>query len=163
MLAVERALRAKAVASAGPGPAALEAQRGAAGVERQTGGGVQQPVAQRFGSAGGQVAVEREVLRPGDDVLGDQRDLQPHLVVGEVSEREAVQAGRLGGADALLGAGARSVQALEFDRIAVEVGQGDQEAVAIVVGETRCAPGCGRSRRTITWQPRASRRGPGGR
>ena len=60
----------------GPGPAAREAQGRLAGVEGQSGGGVQQPVAQRLGSDG-QLVVEREVLGPGDEVLGDQRELEP--------------------------------------------------------------------------------------
>src|ERR687895_2814416 len=65
----------------GPGPGALQAQRWAAGVEGQPAGGMQQPVAQRLGLADGELAVERQGLGPGDQVLGDQRELQPHLVV----------------------------------------------------------------------------------
>src|SRR4051812_24502878 len=41
----------------GPGPCAWQAQRRAAGVEGETGGGVQQPVAQRLGFAAGELAV----------------------------------------------------------------------------------------------------------
>ena len=102
----------------GPGPAALQAQGRAAGVEGESAGGVQQPVAQRLGFADGQLAVERERLGPGDQVLGDQRELQPDGVVGELAEREVLQPGLLGGADAVLGAGAGAVQALQFDRVA---------------------------------------------
>ena len=55
----------------GPGPAALQVQRRAAGVERQAGGGVQQSVAQRLGLADCQLVVERKPLGLGDQVLGD--------------------------------------------------------------------------------------------
>src|SRR5215207_10106820 len=55
---------------AGPGPAGLEAQRGAARVEGQPSGRVQQPVAQRLGFAAGERAVEAQRLRPDAEVLG---------------------------------------------------------------------------------------------
>ena len=89
----------------------------------------------------GELAVERELLGPGDQVLGDQRELQPDGVVVEVAEREVLQAGLLGGADAVLGAGAGAVQALELDRVAGQVGQGGQEAVAVVVCEGQLGAG----------------------
>jgi hypothetical protein len=100
----------------GPGPGALQAQGRAAGVEGQSGGGVQQPVAQRLGFADGELVVEREVLGPGDQVLGDQRELQ-------------------------------------FDRVAgrsVNVARKRWPSWSL---KDSCAPGCGRSRRTITRLP----------
>src|SRR3954454_5776091 len=51
------------------------------------------------------------------------------------------QAGLLGGADAVLGAGAGAVAALEFDRVAVEVGQREQEAMPVVVCEAQLGAG----------------------
>src|SRR3954453_4432046 len=89
-----------------PRPVAWQAQRRAAGVEGQASGGVQQPVAQRLGFADGELAVERQVLGPGGEVLGDQRQLEPDGVVIEVAEGEVLKPGLLGGADAVLGAGA---------------------------------------------------------
>ena len=103
----------------GPGPGALEAQRRLAGVEGQAGGGVQQPVAQRLGLADRELAVERQELGPGDEVLGDERDLDPHGVVVEVAEREVLKARLLGVADAVLAVGSGAVQALKLDRVAV--------------------------------------------
>ena len=125
----------------GPGPGALQAQGGAAGVEGQPGGGVQQSVAQCLGLAAGEFAVECQALCVGDEVLGCQGDLQPHLVVVEVAEGEVLQAGLLGGTDPILGARPRSVQALKLDRVAIEVGQRGQEAMAVVVGERQLRAG----------------------
>src|SRR3954451_21381881 len=53
-----------------PGPGGLEAEGGAAGVEGEASGGVQQPVAQRLGFAAGEFEVVRIVveLRDGDRV-----------------------------------------------------------------------------------------------
>src|SRR5215218_4522707 len=53
----------------GPGPVAIEVQDRLAGVEGEAAGDVQQPVAQALGFAAGELAVEAEVLGPGDQVL----------------------------------------------------------------------------------------------
>ncbi len=50
----------------GPGPAGLEAQDRAAGVEREPSSGVQQPVAKRLRFADRELAVESQLLGPGD-------------------------------------------------------------------------------------------------
>jgi hypothetical protein len=52
----------------------------AAGAAGQPGGGVEDPVAQRFRLGPGQVAVEGDELEPGDQVRGDQRGGEPCLV-----------------------------------------------------------------------------------
>ena len=122
-------------------------------MEGEARGGVQQLVAQRLGLADGEFAGEREPLGPGDEVLGDQRDLEPHGVVVKVAKWEVGRAGLLGGADAVLGAGAGAVPALKFDGVAVEVGQRDQEACPSWSVKLSWAPGCGRSRRTISRDP----------
>jgi hypothetical protein len=59
-------------------------------VEGKPGGGVQESVAQRLGFADGEVAVERQVLGPGDQVLRDQRQLEPDGVVVEVAKGEVL-------------------------------------------------------------------------
>ncbi len=124
-----------------PRPAALEAQRGAAGVEDQAAGGVEQAVAQRLGFADGELAVEGEALGPGDEVWGDERELEPDGVVVEVAERQILQPGLLGGTDAILGVGAGAMQALELDRVTGQIGQGGQEAVTVVIGEAQLRAG----------------------
>jgi hypothetical protein len=124
-----------------PGPGGLQAHDGAAGVEGQAAGGVQQPVAQRLGLADGEFAVEGERLCPGGEVLGDQRDLDPDGVVIEAAEGEVLKPGLLGGADAVLGVGAGAVQPLTLDGVATEIGQRDKEAVPVVVAEAQLGAG----------------------
>jgi hypothetical protein len=83
-------------------------------------------------------------LGPGGEVLGDQRDLQRDGVVLEAVEREVGQAGLLGDADAVLGAGAGEVQALKLDRVAVEADRAVgalADAVADGVGKVVAALG----------------------
>ena len=116
---------------------------------------MQQPVAKGLGLADGQFAIERQELGPGDEVLGDERELQPDGVEIEIAEGEVLQAGLLGGADAVLGAGAGAVQALKLNRVAFEVGQVGQEAVAVVVGEGQLRAGARGARSRGC--PRASR------
>jgi hypothetical protein len=59
------------------------------------------PVAQRLGFAGRQFAVERAPLGPGDQVLGDQRELEPDGVVVKVAEGQVLRPGLLAVADAV--------------------------------------------------------------
>src|SRR3954471_1176811 len=75
---------------AGPGPSGLQAQRGAAGVEGESSGSVQQPVAQSLGLAGRQLAVEAQRLRPDGEVLGDHRELDPDRVERELAKGEVL-------------------------------------------------------------------------
>src|SRR3954465_12086467 len=114
----------------GPGPGSLEAQGGAARVEGEPAGEVQEPVAQGLGFADGERAVEAQQLGPGGEVLGDQGQLEPDLVVVEVAERQVLKPGLLSGADAVFGVGAGAVQALDLDGVAVRVGQGGPGAGA---------------------------------
>jgi hypothetical protein len=57
-------------------------------VEREPPGGVQQPVAKRLGFADREIAFVCELLGPGDQVLRDQRNLQPDGVEVELRELE---------------------------------------------------------------------------
>ena len=59
----------------------------------------------------------------------------------ELAEWEVLQAGLLGGADAVLGVGAAAVEALELDRVAGEVGERGLEAVPVDVGERQLRAG----------------------
>jgi hypothetical protein len=81
----------------------LQAQDGAAGVEGQSAGGVQLPVAKRFAFAEHQLALQAQALGPGDQVLGDQRELEPDRVERELAEGEVLDPALFGGADAILG------------------------------------------------------------
>ena len=54
----------------GPGQVAGQAQPSASAVEGQSGGGVQQAVAQSLGLGAGQLAGQREALGPGSSSLG---------------------------------------------------------------------------------------------
>ena len=67
-----------------------------------------------------------------------------------MTKREVLKAGLLGGTDAVLGVGAGALPTLDCDHLAIKVGQGREEPVAVVVGEGELRAGCGRSRRTIT-------------
>ena len=59
----------------GPGPAALEAQPGGAGVEGEAAGDVKEPVAKALGFAFGELAGQQEALGPGDQVVCEEDDL----------------------------------------------------------------------------------------
>lgn len=85
-----------------PWPVALEAQGGAPGVEAESGGDVQEPIAQALGLATGELSVEHEPLGPAEQVLGQEHELEPDGVVLEVAERQLVETGLLGVADAVL-------------------------------------------------------------
>jgi hypothetical protein len=78
-------------------------------------------------------------------------DLQPHLVKRDLLERELGQAGVLVVADPILDVRVLAVAALRDGDVLIGlVGEDRLEAVAVVVGERQLAPGCGRSRRTIS-------------
>ena len=150
------ASRAKAAASSSAqGQVRWQAQGRAAGVEGEPGGGVQQPVAQRLGFADGELAVEREALGPGDQVLGDQRELQPHVRCG----RSRGTGGSPGRSAWRRGCGPRRWRG----RGAGARARPGRRARSVRVARKRwpswsvkdsCAPGCGRSRRTITRRAR---------
>jgi hypothetical protein len=73
------------------------------------GGDVEQPVAQGLRLGAGKVAVEEQLLGPGQEIDGEHHDCQPRRVGREGAGREVVQAGVLGAADAVFdpGVGAR--------------------------------------------------------
>ena len=67
----------------GPWPVGVELEAGASAVVDELPGGVQQPMADAFGFGGREFAVKADQFRPRQQVLGDQRELQPGLVVLE--------------------------------------------------------------------------------
>jgi len=72
---------------------------------------------------------------PHAEVLGDHREFQPDRIERKLAEGQVLQPCLLGGADAVFCVGAAAMQALELDRVAVEVGQRGLEAVSVDVGE----------------------------
>jgi hypothetical protein len=93
---------------------------------------VQEAVAQALGLRARELAVEAQRLRPRDHVLGDQRQLEPHGVGGEVAEGEVAKPRVLGTADAVLDARVAAVVEVEpRDVIAALVGHEDLVAPAV--------------------------------
>jgi hypothetical protein len=81
------------------------------------------------------------LLGPGDQVVREVHDLQPHLVVLELSEREVSESGVLVVADLVLGTGAGAVVTFDLGDLAGVVGQDRLEAVPVGVGERELRPG----------------------
>ena len=116
-------------ADPGEGVEGLQRESG----ERRGGGQVQQPAAAGAGVAGrdaeqpqaqpfglpaaGLVLGEGEGLHPGEQVGGERHQGAPDLVPGEVVQRQVGQPGVVGGADAVLGAGAAAVPQLEVGQL----------------------------------------------
>jgi hypothetical protein len=129
-------LRERGRELAGPQPVVLEAQAGAAAVEREPAGDVQQPYRSRLGSAFEERALEQQRLGPGEQVVRHLHELEPHLVVLEVFERELLTAVSL---SSRIWFSTRARSRWRRSRTAmsgsVSVGEEALEAVAVVVGE----------------------------
>jgi hypothetical protein len=80
-----------------PGPAARQVQTELAGVAGEPAGDVEEPVAEPFGFAAGELAAEQQPLRPGEQVLGAEGELEPGGVRLEGAEGEVFQAGVFAG------------------------------------------------------------------
>ena len=92
-------------------------------------GDVQQAVTQPLRLGVGELAGEADELHPGEEVLGDQRELQPCLVLEEGVVREIAHAGVLAGSDRVLDASAAAVTELQ-----------DGDVAAVLVGEEAGVP-----------------------
>ena len=75
------------------------------------GGDVQQPVAQLLGLRGGEVTIEEQQVRPGEQVDAGEGELQPGGVDREQAGGESAEAGVLAATDAVLDAGVAAVPA----------------------------------------------------
>ena len=118
---------------AGPGVVGPVADEGAAG---DGGGDVHQPGADRPGlPPSGAVAGQGEQLGPGEQVVGQGHDLAPDAVGREALQGEAVEAGVLGAADAVLAPGPQPVADFEVGELpgARVGGQGGEPVSAHVV------------------------------
>jgi hypothetical protein len=125
-----------------PGPCALEMQLCLAAVEREAAGDVQQPVAQRLRFSGGELALKTERLGPDDQVVGEQHELDPHLVHRECFEWQFGQAGVFVIADAVLDPGALAVAPFDHRDVGVGlVGEDCLEAVAVQVAKGQLRAG----------------------
>ena len=92
----------------------------------------------------GGLAIEAEALRPGDQVLGDEHQLEPHLVGCEVAEGQVTQPRRVAAADAVLDPGVGAVTRLQRRQIGVSlVGDEHLKAKPVVIGEGELSAGMG--------------------
>ena len=126
-----------------PGPAPLQPQSGAAGMEGESAGGVQGAVAKPLGLQAGELAAQQQGVGQGEEQLGDQHQLHPDRVHLEIAEGEVVEAHLLGAADPVLAAGAGAMVALELCGHSHAVGEDRLEAVAVGIGEGELGAGVG--------------------
>ena len=96
----------------------LDVEAPAAGVAHETGGGVQQLVAQGGGFGDAQLAVEGERLHVDHQVVGGEDQLQPHRVAVEGVAGQVAGAGVLGAAPA---SPARSLRTLAPPAVVIVV------------------------------------------
>jgi hypothetical protein len=102
----------------GPGPGALDAQPEPALSAGESGGDVEQPVAQRLRLGLGEIAVQEQVLGPGDQIDREHPQGQPRLVDRERAGREVIEPGVLRCADPVLDPGVRAVPGIEVGELA---------------------------------------------
>jgi hypothetical protein len=120
----------------GPGPALGDAECAAPAAGDELGGGMQEAVAEPFGFGSGEVAVEGEVVGPGEEILRHADDGEPCLVDGEAGRGQVGEPEVFGVADRSFGSPSAAVEGFEVgDVIVVEVGDHQLEAVAVDVGE----------------------------
>ncbi len=97
---------------------------------------MQEAVAEPFGFGSGEVAVEGEVVGPGEEILRHADDGEPCLVDGEAGRGQVGEPEVFGVADRSFGSPSAAVEGFEVgDVIVVEVGDHQLEAVAVDVGE----------------------------
>jgi hypothetical protein len=138
----------------GPRPDRGEVQLALACGEREPGADVQEPVAQPFRFGFGELTVEAECLGPDEQVVREHHDVDPHLVERECLERELLKARVFVVADPVLDPGALAVTTLDDPMSpsvwSVRIAWKRYPSWSV---NDSCAPGCGRSRRTITLDP----------
>ena len=101
-------------------------------------GDVEQEVAEPFRCRGREFALEHEQPQPGEQVLGEQRELEPRLVGLERLERQAAEPELLRFLDAVIDAGVQTVALLELrDPGVLLVGEEALVAVPIGIGEAQ--------------------------
>jgi HNH endonuclease len=100
----------------------------------ESGGDVQQPVAQRLrlGLGESRGVVQQHCLRPCDEVSGDQDGGQPCGIDVEPVRREPAQPGVLGAADSVFDSGVRAVPSVESGQLP-DSGGGGEGGVALAI------------------------------
>ncbi len=134
----------------GPAPGGVDAQAELSGAAGDSGGDVQDSVAEGVDLAAGQLwgVGEGDELGPGDQVGGGQDDFEPGGVGLENVAGQVGQAGGFGLADAVLDAGVLAVaqfQSGQLPRHSAGGGIGDEggDAHAVDVGEAQLRPRMG--------------------
>ena len=103
---------------------------------------MQQAVAQPFRLGLGKLALEADEPGPAEQVLGDQRELQPGLVVSEAVVREVAHPGVLPGPDRVLDPRAAAVTQLQDrDVLAGLVGEKAGVSVPVLVEDLKLGAG----------------------
>src|SRR5680860_1533735 len=120
---------------AGPGPALGKVQPDRPPRAGDPPGHVQEAVAKALGLGAREISLEKKRLGPAHKVLGDQHQLQPSGVRGELAKGQVAKAGVLGGPDRILHPCPGPVAGLQNHRIAVLVCEHHLEAVAIGIRE----------------------------
>ena len=93
---------------------------------------MKEAVAEPLGARAGELAAQQQRLGPGEQVVGDQDQLQPHGIHRKGAEGQLGKAGVLVVGDLVLGPGAGAVAALQGgDVILALVGEDRLEAVAV--------------------------------
>jgi hypothetical protein len=99
-------------------------------------------VAKALGLGGCELAVEAQEPRPAEELLCDQRDLKPGLVVTEGVVWQVAHAGVLAGADAVLDARVAAVAQLKAgDALACLIGEKARVAKALAVEDLKLRTG----------------------
>jgi len=142
----------------GPGPVFVDLEvPGASGAD-ESGGHVQESVAQRGRFAAGQLAVQAERLGPGARVGGGEGEFEAYLVLLVAAAGQVAQAGRFRAADAVLDAGVGAVPDFQVGVLPVSAagrGVGDEcgDAVSVGVGEPQLCARVWAFAATITREP----------
>ena len=124
------------------GQAARQVQGAAAAGAGEAAGDVEQAVAEPFRFREREFALEHEQPQPGEQVLGEQRELEPGLVGLERLEGQPAEPELLRFLDAVLDAGVQAVAALELGDVCVGlVGEEALVAVPVGVGEAQLRAG----------------------
>jgi hypothetical protein len=125
-----------------PGPAALQAQSPAPATTGEARRHVEEAVPEPLWLPSSRRSAEAEPLRPGNQVLGDEDEIEPDLVGSEVAEGQVAQTGRLATADPVLDPGMATVPRFQDGEIGFGLVRDEHlKAKPVVVGEGQLRTG----------------------